>query len=173
MALKSSGMIILYIYIAKISYQEDNWIRYCQGGTKIYTRTHPHTKWPVHRCGTAVACAPVTQRARVRSPVGTSFLGEIFSSPVTQMSGSFRPPKFPNINWPSLSSSIIIHYGRQWPEMLTRPKTWNIHTYIVASFFIHCYLETLQHLGHIASRVFGCIPEDCVFLLLCSQCLVC
>ena len=26
----------------------------------------------------AVACAPVTQQARVRSPVGTSFLGEVF-----------------------------------------------------------------------------------------------
>ena len=26
-----------------------------------------------------VACAPVTQRARVRSPVGTNFLGEVFS----------------------------------------------------------------------------------------------
>ena len=26
-----------------------------------------------------VACALVTQRARVRSPVGTSFLGEVFS----------------------------------------------------------------------------------------------
>ena len=41
-----------------------------------------------------VACAPVTQRARVRSPVGTSFLGGVFrsfSSPVRQMSGSFRP----------------------------------------------------------------------------------
>ena len=40
----------------------------------------------------AVACAPVTQRARVRSPVGTSFLGEVFqgfSSPVRQMSGSY------------------------------------------------------------------------------------
>ena len=33
-------------------------------------------------------------------------------------------------------------------------------------FFIHCYLETLQHLRHIASRIFGCIPEGCVFLLL-------
>ena len=29
--------------------------------------------------GQAVACMSVTQRARVRSPVGTSFLGEIFS----------------------------------------------------------------------------------------------
>ena len=28
--------------------------------------------------GQAVACAPVTQRARVRSPVGTGFLGEVF-----------------------------------------------------------------------------------------------
>ena len=59
----------------------------------------------------AVACAPVTQRARVPSPVVTSFLGEVFlgfSSPVRQMSGSVRPPKSPNIIWPSLSSSIII-----------------------------------------------------------------
>ena len=40
-------------------------------------------------------------------------------------------------------------------------------------FFIHCYLETLQHLGHIVSRIFGCIPEGCVFLLLCSQCFNC
>ena len=29
--------------------------------------------------GQAVACAPVTQQARVRSPVGTGFLGEVFS----------------------------------------------------------------------------------------------
>ena len=28
--------------------------------------------------GQAVACAPVTQRARVRSLIGTSFLGEVF-----------------------------------------------------------------------------------------------
>ena len=36
-----------------------------------------------------------------------------FSSSVRQISGSFRPPRFPNIIWPSLSSSHIIHYGRQ------------------------------------------------------------
>ena len=44
----------------------------------------------------AVACAPVTQRARVRSSIGTSFLGDVFwgfSSPVRQMSGSFRPTR--------------------------------------------------------------------------------
>ena len=42
-----------------------------------------------------VACALVTQRARVRSLVGISFMGEVFSgfsSPVRQMLKSFRPP---------------------------------------------------------------------------------
>ena len=79
--------------------------------------------------GQAAACAPVMQQVRVRSPVGTSFLGEVFrgfSSPLRQMSGSFRPPRSPNIIWTSLSSSLISHYGRQWPEMLTCPKTLNI-----------------------------------------------
>ena len=53
-----------------------------------------------------------------------------FCSPVRQMSGKLRPPRFPNTIWPSLSSIIIIHYGRQWPEMLTVPKTSNTHLYI-------------------------------------------
>ena len=88
----------------------------------------------VHRCGQTVACVPITQRAGVRSRSGQVswvrfFRG--FSSPVRQMSGSFRPPRSANIIWPSLSSSIIIiHYWRQWPEMLTRRKTSNIHTCI-------------------------------------------
>ena len=43
------------------------------------------------------------------------------------MLGDYSPPRSPNIIWPSLSS-ILIHYGHQWPEMLTRPKTSNIHT---------------------------------------------
>ena len=43
-----------------------------------------------------------------------------FSSPVRQMSGN-DASRSPNIIWPSLWS-ILIHYGRQWPEMLTRPK---------------------------------------------------
>ena len=65
----------------------------------------------------AVERASVTHWARVPSQVDTSFLSEVFSgvsSPVRQMSGSFRPPTSPNIIWPSLSSIIIIHYGRQW-----------------------------------------------------------
>ena len=48
----------------------------------------------VHRCGPDGSMRAVTQRARVRSPVGTSFLGEVFrgfSSPVRQMSGSLKP----------------------------------------------------------------------------------
>ena len=49
--------------------------------------------------GQVVACAPVTQRARVRSPDGTSFLGEVFSgfflTCKTLMSESFRPPRPP------------------------------------------------------------------------------
>ena len=68
-----------------------------------------------------VACPLVTQRARVRSPVGTSFLGEVyfrgFSSPVRRMSGSFRPTRSPNIIWPSLSSIFI---------SLRAPMTWDV-----------------------------------------------
>ena len=32
--------------------------------------------------------------------------------------------------------------------------------------FFKFMLETLQHLGHIASRIFVCLSEGCVFLLL-------
>ena len=89
--------------------------------------------------GQEVACTPVTQRARVRFPVGTSFLGEVFSG--FSSSTSFRPLRFPKIIWPS--SSIIIRYGRQWHEMLTRPKTSNIHTYIHT--YMHAYIHTCIH----------------------------
>ena len=41
------------------------------------------------------------------------------------MSGSLRPPRSPNIIWPSLSSNIIF-YGHQWPETSMRPNTSNI-----------------------------------------------
>ena len=99
----------------------------------LQTNRYQQYSVPSTTVGQTAACMPVTQRARVRSPVRTSFLGEVFqgfSSPVRQMSGSFRPPMSLNIIWPSLSSSIIIHYGRQWFEMLMRPKTSNIHTYV-------------------------------------------
>ena len=55
----------------------------------------------VHRFEWGGTSVPVTQRARVLSPVGTSFLGEFFfrgfSSPVRRMSGRFRPTKSANI----------------------------------------------------------------------------
>ena len=74
-----------------------------------------------------VARALVTQRARSGQVSWVRFFRG-FSSPVRQMSGSFRPPRSPNIVWPSLSP-IHIHYGRQWPEMLMRPKNLiYIHT---------------------------------------------
>ena len=64
--------------------------------------------------GQVVACALVTQRARVRSTVGTGFLGEVFrsfSSPVRQMSGKFRPLKVPEYH---LAVVIIIPYSHCW-----------------------------------------------------------
>ena len=79
-----------------------------------------------------VAFSLVMQRARVRSPVGTGFLGEVFSGFFLTCKTNVRKlqaPRSPNIIWPSLSSSLIIHYGHQRPEMLTRPKTLNIDTY--------------------------------------------
>ena len=69
-----------------------------------------------------VACAPVTQRARVRSLVGTSFLGEVFSRfflTYTTNIREFYAPWFPEYHL----AIKIIHYGRQWPLILTCPKT--------------------------------------------------
>ena len=49
-----------------------------------------------------------------------------FSSLVRQISGNFRP-QGPRISFGHhYPYGVIIHYGRQWPEMLTRPKTSNI-----------------------------------------------
>ena len=51
----------------------------------------------------AVACAPVTQRAQVRFPVGTGFLGEVFSVFFLTCKTNVRKPqahKSSNIIWP-------------------------------------------------------------------------
>ena len=51
MALESFGTIL---YVAKISYQSDNWFGNCQGGPKLYTdtdtnrQTHTHTHTHTH-----------------------------------------------------------------------------------------------------------------------------
>ena len=54
------------------------------------------------------------QQARVRSPVGTSFLGEVFS-------GFFLTCET-NAKIPEYHLAIIIIHNHSWPEMLTRPK---------------------------------------------------
>ena len=74
-------------------------LSYISGYLKVYTAVEQ-----------VVACALVTQRARVRSQVGTGFLVEVFSGfflTCKQMSGNFRPPRSPNIIWPSSSSFHI------------------------------------------------------------------
>ena len=53
-----------------------------------------------HRCGIGVTSLPLTQRAPVRSPVGSVFLVEVFlgfSSTVRYMSGKLRPHPSPDI----------------------------------------------------------------------------
>ena len=60
--------------------------------------------------GQAVACAPFTQRARVRSPVGTGFLGEVFFAVFPHLSDNCREtlgPLGPQI-------SFGRHYHYQW-----------------------------------------------------------
>ena len=108
----------------------------------------------VHRCGASGsmraghAAGPGSIPGPDRFPGWGFFRG--FSSPVGQMSGNFRPPRFPNIIWPSLSS-LLIHYGRQWPEMLTRPK--KPETYIN----IHTCIKPLSHcvLLYLTDKLYG------------------
>ena len=88
------------------------------------------------------------------------------------MSGSFRPPRSPNIIWPSLSSSIIIHYGRQWPEILTRPKKTQktqpqgsmeiLHCRLICNVVVLCQLSVnMLTLWTVAAR--GVVTEGLGF----------
>ena len=52
--------------------------RYQREGDNFLVRI-AHTNQLSTAVGQEVACTPVTQRARIRSPVGTSFLGDVFS----------------------------------------------------------------------------------------------
>ena len=150
----------------------------------LYLWYHSFSNLSVHRCeasGSMRAChavGPGSIPGREKFPGWCFFRG--FSSPVRQMLGSFRPPMSPNIIWPSLSSSLI-HYGRQWPEMLTCLKTSNIHptlpslylchsscskpfrcfTYVAAhslSLLLLFLYHTLFTLRHLASRPWGWGP---------------
>ena len=67
-----------------------------------------------------VACALVTQRARVRFPVGTSFLGEVFSGFFLTCKtnvGKLSAPKVPEYHL----TIIIIH-----TQSLRAPMTWDV-----------------------------------------------
>ena len=69
----------------------------------------------------AVACAPVTQWPRVRSPVGTSFLGEVFSGFLLTCKtnvGKLYAPKVPEYH---LTIIIIIIHRSFWASM-----TWDV-----------------------------------------------
>ena len=98
----------------------------------IYSTPLKYIVWSPPLVGQAEACAHAMQGARVRSQVGTGFMGEVFrglSLPVRQMSGNFRP-QGPRISFGHhYHHHSSIHYGRQWPEMFTRPKNLNIHIY--------------------------------------------
>ena len=89
----------------------------------------------------AIASAPVTQRARVLSPVGTSFLGEFFSgfsSPVRQMSGNFRPTWFSEYHLAIiiiLLISALLEWMNKWMVSSfmfvlsrRRPRHWADHS---------------------------------------------
>ena len=54
----------------------------------------------------AVACAPFTQQARVRSPIGTSFVGEVFS--VFNLTCKTNVKKLQAHNFPEYHLTVII-----------------------------------------------------------------
>ena len=60
--------------------------------------------------GQVVACAPVTQRARVRSPVGTSFLGEIFGG-FAHLYDKFQEALVPKVPEYHLAINIIHNHS--------------------------------------------------------------
>ena len=89
--------------------------------------------------GQSVTCAPITQRARFQSPVGTSFLGEVFSGFFLTCKANVRKRSAPKVPEYHLAIIIIItHHSLRAP--MTRdvdaPLTSNIHTYI------HTYIHT-------------------------------
>ena len=60
----------------------------------------------------AAACALVTQRARVRSPVGTSFLDEVFPHLQDECQEALGP-QGPRTSFGHHNHPSSFHYGRQ------------------------------------------------------------
>ena len=146
--------VYIYIYIGYI---------YIYIHTYIYIYTYK-----VHRCGpggsmrACHAAGPGSIPGRDNFP-GWGFFG--FFSPLRQMSGSFRTPRSPNIIWPSLSSSIIINYGRQLHEMWTPPKITNIHTYTHA----HTHTVFQKMMGGVLSSLYCFTKESGWVILSCKE----
>ena len=63
-----------------------------------------------------VACALVTQRARVRYPVGTGFLGEVFSGFFLACKTNVRKLSAPTVPEYHLAVVIIIPYSPCWDD---------------------------------------------------------
>ena len=115
----------------------------------------PLHEYTDHNCGRGVKSLPLGPRSSQFSRL--KFFRGFFST-VRQMSGKVRSQPSPNIIWPSLSS-ILIHYGRQWHEMLTRPKTSNKQTNKtkeiklqenVESYIMLSYRRYIIHLTYLA-----------------------
>ena len=72
-----------------------------------------------------VACALVTQRARVRSPVGTGFLGVVFSGFIDIGHGCARLPHCVTARWRNFSHYCrpLRHYD-VWLRVLITEKHW-------------------------------------------------
>ena len=93
----------------------------------------------VHRCGPGASMRACHATGPGSIPVGTSFLGEVFrgfSSPVRQMSGSFRhqgpPISFGHHYHHSLSSFITgANDLRCWRAL--KPQIYCTYTYIITT----------------------------------------
>ena len=70
----------------------------------------------VHRCGASGSMRAFTQRARVRSPIGTGFLGEVFSGFFLSCKTNVRKLQAPKV--PEFHSAvvIIIPYSPCWDD---------------------------------------------------------
>ena len=107
----------------------------------------------------AVACAPVTQRARARSPVGTGFLDEVFlgfSSPVRQITENFRPSQSPNNIRP--------------PQSLFHIRLVGMNECVPGVYSLSCLcclrgspaIELIPHLGRPSMSLCG---QKCVYVI--------
>ena len=86
--------------------------------------------------GQVVACAPVTHRARVRSWVGTSFLGEVFFRDFPHLSDKFQEALGPKVPEYHLAIILIANHSLRAPMTWDVDASWNPkYTYTVHTLF--------------------------------------